>query len=66
MPMTFPVIIDSKYSEKNDGDNLQNQGNDGELKPHVGGVGRHPEGNTGYLSQTDTHGLRSRSFLRVV
>lgn len=55
VPMTFPVVIDNKYSKQDDGDNLQSQSNDGELKPHVGGIGRHTQGNTGYLSQSDTH-----------
>lgn len=50
--MTFPVIIDSKKTKKDDGDNLQKQGNNGELNPHVSGVGRHPKDNTGYLAQT--------------
>lgn len=55
MPMTFPVIIGHKHSKQDDGDNLQDQGQDGELQPHVGGVRRHPESNSGYLSQSDTH-----------
>lgn len=75
VPMTFPVIVDNKYSKQDDGDNLQSQGHDGELQPHAGGVRRHPETNTGYLKQSDTHThthphsaclALPRSFLRVV
>lgn len=55
VPVAFPIIVDDKYSKQDDGDNLQSQGHDGELQPHVGSVCRHPENNTGYLSQSDTH-----------
>lgn len=55
VPVAFPIIIDGKYSKQDDGDNLQSQGHDGELQPHVGSVCRHPENNTAYLSQSDTH-----------
>lgn len=54
---TFPVIIDHEHTIQDDGDNLQTQGHDGELEPHVGGVRRHPETNSGYLSQSDTDTL---------
>lgn len=45
--ITFPIIIVHKHCKQDDGDNLQNQGHDGELHPHVGGVRRHPETNSG-------------------
>lgn len=48
MSVTFPIIIGHKHSVQNDGDNLQNQGQDGELQPHVGGIRRHP--GSSYLS----------------
>lgn len=41
--MTFPIIVDGEQRVQDDGDNLQNQGQDGELQPHVGGVHRHPQ-----------------------
>lgn len=40
---TFPIIVDGEQRVQDDGDNLQNQGQDGELQPHVGGVRRHPQ-----------------------
>lgn len=55
MPMTFPIIIDHKQCKEDDGDYLQNQGHDGELQPHVGGVRRHPRTDSAYLLQPDTH-----------
>lgn len=55
VPVTFPVIIVHKDSKQDDGDNLQNQGHDWELHPHVGGVCWHPETNSSYLSQSDPH-----------
>lgn len=55
--MFFPIIVDNKQSEEDDGDNLQSQGHNGELEPHVGGVGRHPETSAAYLSPSDTHSL---------
>lgn len=55
--MFFPIIVDNKQSEEDDGDNLQSQGHNGELEPHVGGVGRHPETSGAYLSLSDTHSL---------
>lgn len=36
------VVVDDEQGKQDDGDNLQGQGQDGELEPHVGGVGRHP------------------------
>lgn len=53
--VTFPVIVDHEHSKQDDGDNLQNQGQDGELHPHVGGICRHPETSFCYLSQSVTH-----------
>lgn len=41
MAAGFPVIVDHKHGEQDDGNKLQGQGHDGELQPHVGGVGRH-------------------------
>lgn len=55
--MFFPIIVDGKQSEEDDGDNLQSQGHNGELEPHVGGVGRHPETSAAYLSASETHSL---------
>lgn len=37
----FPIIVHHKHSKQDDGEKLQGQGHDGELQPHVGGVGRH-------------------------
>lgn len=42
VPVRLPVVVDDEQGEQDDGDNLQGQGQDGELEPHVGGVGRHP------------------------
>lgn len=55
--MFFPIIVDNKQSEEDDGDNLQSQGHDGELEPHVGRVGRHPETSAAYFSPSHTHSL---------
>lgn len=41
----FAIVVDRKHSKQYDGDNLQKQGHDGELEPHVGSVCRHPETN---------------------
>lgn len=41
--VTFAIIIGAEHCKQNDGDNLQSQGQDGELEPHVGGVRRHPD-----------------------
>lgn len=49
----LPVVIDHKHREQDDGNNLQNQGQNGELEPHVGGVRRHPE--SGCISTLHTH-----------
>lgn len=54
VPVTFPVIIVHKDSKQDDGDNLQNQGHDGELQPHVGGVCWHPD-ETLVISNSLTH-----------
>lgn len=37
----FPIVVHHKHSKQDDGEELQGQGQDGELQPHVGGVGRH-------------------------
>lgn len=37
----FPIIVHHKHSKEDDGEKLQGQGHNGELQPHVGGVGRH-------------------------
>lgn len=48
--VVFPIIVDHKHRIQDDGEHLQNQGQDGELQPHVGGVSRHPQTNSAYLS----------------
>lgn len=54
MPVTFAIIVDRKHRKQYDGDNLQSQGYNGELEPHVGGICRHPETNSGYLLHSVT------------
>lgn len=46
VPVTLPIIVSNKNCKQDDGDNLQSQGHNGELQPHVGGVRRHPETNS--------------------
>lgn len=52
VPVTFPIIIGHKHSKQDDDDNLQSQGYNGKLHPHVGGVRRHPETGCGSPSQS--------------
>lgn len=61
VPVRLPIVVDGEQGEQDDGDNLQGQGQDGELEPHVGGVGRHPAAGVAYLalgSHTLTHTQR--------
>lgn len=59
----FPIIVHHKHSKQDDGNKLQNQGQDGELQPHVGGVGRHLVlVISGRLTHTHTHSRAHSSF----
>lgn len=62
VPVRLPVIVDDEQGEQDDGDNLQGQGQDGELEPHVGGVGRHPATGVGLSLAPLT---RTRSLPRL-
>lgn len=46
----LPIAVDGEQGEQDDGDNLQSQGQDGELEPHVGGVSRHPVTSVAFFS----------------